>query len=54
MNVELKHADKRGAGTEGSIHKTNMSWKWISIPLKKQAESESQRFFFLLHVDYYK
>jgi len=41
MTMELKHADKRGAGGAGSIHKTNMSWKWISIPLKKRAASES-------------
>lgn len=53
MSMELKHADKREAGGEESIHKTNMSWKWILILLKKHAASESQRLLFLLHVVYY-
>lgn len=53
MTMQLKHADKKEAGGAGSIPKTNMSWKWISIPLKKHAASQSQRFFFLLHVNYY-
>lgn len=49
----MEHTDKRGAGGAGSIHKTNVSWKWILIPLHKHAASERQRLFFLMYVDCY-